>query len=447
MKRAEGPLPEWHQMDDSFDPEMDDEIFLQLYHTLILVVADTDVGEAVGEFKRILSTASSSFSSVKHTWLVFTQTIEPHEDELTDRRWQRVLTMVTDLLRLRWFFEVDDFATFGTQTSEQELRDNAWKYCSEDRRFHAWKGADYNPRAGFQDFVIIHLFSGERRDKDLEAFAGAVVVPSHCCRVVLSVDIIYDNRNANLADPMIQEKWHGFMRRGLIHVLYAGPPCETWSVARLAGGIAGHSPGDGGPRAIRTTEWTMGLPATTIQEAKQLLIGNVLLTFTLMSVLIMATLRRLAVMEHPEPSSEDWVASSWKLHATQLLLSHPFIEVYSILQGRYGGISPKPTRLLISSDSKSDVQQILDSFAVTSLPKGISLGKDTKSGEYNTAPLKNYPPLLCEALAVLAQDWCSKYYDPGIETGSDQEFLKFVERLKSSFNESAVRGPDFALHA
>lgn len=68
-----------------------------------------------------------------------------------------------------------------------------------------------------------------------------------------------------------------------------------------------------------------------------------------------------------------------------------------------------------SSEHNSKVQRILNSFAVTPLPKGIKLGKDTKSGEYNTAPLKNYPPLPCEAFAALSQDWCSKYYHPGIE--------------------------------
>ena len=101
-------------------------------------------------------------------------------------------------------------------------------------------------------------------------------------------------------------------------------------------------------------------------------------------------------------SPEDWVASTWKL--------------------------------FISSEHKSKVQRILNSFAVTPLPKGIKLGKDTKSGEYNTAPLPT----------AALRSTCSVVSRLVLQ---DLQFLSFVEKLKSSFNESAQRGPDFAVHA
>ena len=441
--KAAGPTPEWIQNQEAFDPELDQSLFQQFCETSLLIDEETVIAEAVEEFKRIMEESASAFSNVCHTWRSFLNDVPMPEAPEVNRRWRSIHTMVDDQLRLRWFFEDVDFEEFGTQPTDEALRDNAWKFCSEDRRFPTWRNDHYNPYAGFRDFVLVHLFSGERRENDLEHFLCGVILPQRAFLVVLSVDIIYDSCNANLADPAIQLKWHGFMRRGLIHALYAGPPCETWSVARIAGGIAAYSRGDGGPRVVRTMEWIMGMPALTIKEAKQILIGNLLLTFALMSVLIMAGQRRLAVMEHPEEGADDWVASSWKLHATKLLSGHPRIEVFSILQGRYGGVSPKPTKLLISADDRNTSQRVLESFAVTSLPKGIRLGRN-ETGEYNTSQLKNYPPLLCEALAALAQSWCSKYYHPGIETNSDDDFLQFVDKLKSSYNLSAQRGPDFA---
>ena len=44
----------------------------------------------------------------------------------------------------------------------------------------------------------------------------------------------------------------------------------------------------------------------------------------------------------------------------------------------------------------------------------------------------------------MAQYWCSKFYFPGIESPSDDDFNRFVVKLKSYYNESAQRGPDFA---
>ena len=92
----------------------------------------------------------------------------------------------------------------------------------------------------------------------------------------------------NLANGSVQEQWYQFIHQGLNACLFAGLPCESWSVTRALGGIAGHTKGDGGPRTLRTAEHPMELDS------------NVLLTFTIKAMLLMAQMCRLAVIEHPD---------------------------------------------------------------------------------------------------------------------------------------------------
>ena len=52
-------------------------------------------------------------------------------------------------------------------------------------------------------------------------------------------------------------------------MIFSGPPCETWSRARLQGGVAGEMPGDGGPRIVRTCEVPYGVACMKVPEAEQ----------------------------------------------------------------------------------------------------------------------------------------------------------------------------------
>ena len=103
------------------------------------------------------------------------------------------------------------------------------------------------PRFGAKFLVFIHLFSGERRRGDIQEYLEKLEVPGGFFLHILSVDIIFDDRAGDLANARNQRMWLRFARAGLIAGVFSGPPCESWSRARVRGGIAGFSAGDGGP--------------------------------------------------------------------------------------------------------------------------------------------------------------------------------------------------------
>ena len=200
--------------------------------------------------------------------------------------------------------------------------------------------------------------------------------------------------------------------RSHIAGVFSGPPCEGWSRARLRGGVAGFSTGDGGPRVIRTEEETAGLNTVKVKEARQLLLANRLLLFTISLFLVLLPQRKFMVMEHPSCPEEDdqqWMASVWKMYIIRCLVEYKDVQILTIYQGKFGGASPKPTTLMVLCGCDIDVNAHLDSFAdVSVMPKALAMGWREDKKEYATASLKEYPVKLCQGLADLAGVWLQK---------------------------------------
>ena len=439
--RAEGPTQAW-MLNGQYDtdPDLDQDFIVQLQDCVDAIQEHSQPDEAVMVFKRAFLCSNNSFQTLCYTFRWFLPNAIPDSEDPRTRRQRMTLQMVQDQLRLRWFFHEDDIAQAGPLPSAEDLRGNAWKFCDVDRQNKRWTITRHDPRNGFSDFAVVHLFAGERRTGDLESFLETIKLPPRAVRVIISVDIIYDRKNADLSKHDVQQTWLGFISRGLVAVLYTGPPCETWSSARALGGIAGYTNGDNGPRMVRTSEKPFGLPGLRLREARQVLVANILLTFSLLAMLFMLKAQRLAVLEHPSQPDDAWKPSIWRLHVVSILLAHERVRLHHIQQGRFGGHSPKPTSLLIVAHTA--IERSLRRFAITPLPKAVEMGK--KGGEYGTAKLKNYPPLLCESLSNMAEEWAFANFEvPAIEK-SDIDFLAYVAHLRCGYNLSACRGQDYA---
>ena len=126
-----------------------------------------------------------------------------------------------------------------------------------------------------------------------------------------------------------------------------------------------------------------------------------------------------------------------------ILAKHPSVQQIKLLQGRFGGRSPKPTRLLVVAGDLP-VSDIIHRFATTSLPPALKMG--TSGREFATASLKEYPQLLCQGLADVVEHWCRKYTCERRVGSPDvmHDFLHYSTCLRQSLNEDAQRGPDFA---
>ena len=236
----------------------------------------------------------------------------------------------------------------------------------------------------FEAIFVAHLFSGHRRDGDLQGVLESMGFKT------LSIDIIFDATRGNL----LREDTFQFFRKALymgwVRGFVAGPPCETWSVARGEHG--------GGPRIVRTAAVPYGHRYLTRKESLQVLLGSGLLGVTVRLLLIAIFCGAVGVMEHPSDDSTDpGVASVWRLAVIRYLLRFRGTRLVRILQGFYGGLSPKPTKLLFTHAPR-DLEHILLAARCTPLPCTSAIGRQS-DGTWATSKLKEYPKGLCFALA------------------------------------------------
>ena len=72
--------------------------------------------------------------------------------------------------------------------------------------------------------MVLHLFSGERRAHDLQSYLEEMVMPDNFILQVLSVDVIFDPVNGDLASESNQQRWERFVTSGCVAMIFAGTP-------------------------------------------------------------------------------------------------------------------------------------------------------------------------------------------------------------------------------
>ena len=81
--------------------------------------------------------------------------------------------------------------------------------------------------------VVLHLFSGRRRHNDVQAQLEYLTAFADYDVVALSVDVANDKDAGNLADDITVRYWlDRYSDLSMIGAI-AGPPCETWTEARM----------------------------------------------------------------------------------------------------------------------------------------------------------------------------------------------------------------------
>ena len=102
-------------------------------------------------------------------------------------------------------------------------------------------------------------------------------------------------------------------------------------------------------------------------------------------------------LEHPQDPEQKEMVSIWRLPIMRLLLLLPGMRLVHLCQGLFGAPSAKPMTLMVLG--MPNLEKLLNACRVaTDLPAGASVGKD-QHGQFRTAPLKEYPPSMCQAIA------------------------------------------------
>ena len=85
----------------------------------------------------------------------------------------------------------------------------------------------------FKEKVILHAYSGRRRPGDVQWFIDHLAEQRDLSGiVVVSLDIVIDERWGDISKQDTQTFWLDALRAGFVLGMLSGPPCCTWSVAR-----------------------------------------------------------------------------------------------------------------------------------------------------------------------------------------------------------------------
>ena len=238
----------------------------------------------------------------------------------------------------------------------------------------------------------------------------------------------------------MRAKWLDLLACGYILAVFAGPPCETFSVAR-ANALDGVR-----IRPIRSAAQPWGFEHLTIREIKQVIVGNLLALFAIQCMVFQAFAGRFGCLEHPAEPSNDAAASIWKLDMLHQLYRHPAMNRIRLLQGHYGASSPKPTDLLVVGPANP--KRSLVKHATPMCANGTNIGLDETGRHFKTAHLKEYPGLLCRGLTQMYSDWLEEAGFLGDAESPTSAPPEAVVRMLAAFAQSLDQcverfGPDF----
>jgi hypothetical protein len=261
------------------------------------------------------------------------------------------------------------------------------------------------PRFGLTEpKFVLHLFAGRRRPCDLQHWLE--LLSPHSGLWVLSLDIVLSRTHGDLACPANVARWLSAMESGRILAVIAGPPCETWSVARHS--TVANRTGSHRPRPLRTVIEPWGITGIRLREQLQVSTANTLLQTTLLFFAAALRLGVSMVLEHPSTSQwRDDTASIWRLPELVRLAGHPAATTVSLHQCACGAKSPKPTTLLCAHlpQVQAEVAR-LPAGGTCPHPPGFhmpSIGLLARSGpghDWATSSLKEYPSRMCQLLAT-----------------------------------------------
>ena len=151
--------------------------------------------------------------------------------------------------------------------------------------------------------IFLHLFSGHRREGDVQERVEAYSDAVNGAIKALSVDLVVSETWGDLMDPKKKELFLDAILQGWVTGVVSGPPCETWSKARERS-LDEAQGGASGPRPIRSALEPWGLEQLTVRELVQLVTGNALLGISVLMFTAAWISGTFSLLEHPiEPGS------------------------------------------------------------------------------------------------------------------------------------------------
>ena len=270
-----------------------------------------------------------------------------------------------------------------------------------DGRFARTNLAREHARLHITSLVFVHVFSGYRRCQDLHQLLEHKIWGSlHF--FVLSIDMCIQKLEGNLATSDAFSFWTRQIQSGQICGLGGGPPCETFSAARLMAD---------GPPPLRSGHWHLGFPNLAARPWHQCMVGSRLIRFIIEALLNLAMVGGCGFLEHPQfplwAARRD-PASIWRLREMKLLRTLECVAITSFDQCTVGADAKKPTTVLhVRLPSLREALQASGHRGRCNHGPNAHVpmaGRDG-TGQFHTARAKIYPPGLNAAIAKAIFDY------------------------------------------
>eukprot|EP00438_Fugacium_kawagutii_P036001 Skav228967 [mRNA] locus=scaffold671:117523:123045:- [translate_table: standard] len=259
-------------------------------------------------------------------------------------------------------------------------------------------------------YLVVHLFSGRRRNTDCHAHLQAWAQQKGRNIVVLSMDTAVSVHYGNL--DAAGHPWRQLRRlydAGMVSATLSGAPCETFSEARHMPPPADcpESLAANWPRPLRSAAQFFGLEGLSYKELRQVRQGSAFFLQNVEALIKSYVTGALYVAEHPALPTDETRVSIWSSPIVKLLRDHAGISLHHISQWRWGAPAVKPTGLLEVGFDKFRSSLWSRSLHDPIYPVDHAIGKDT-SGAFRTSQLKEYPSQLSAAFAGAITDQFEK---------------------------------------
>ena len=306
--RSQGPLPA---------PVRQREV-VHIHEGLYQRLVETATEAATGlEFKQLIAEYTQedpmSWTQMRRTLAFFEDTLEEHDEEII-RCGLRDLRRQLQLLRdpEHWIFLQQNSVKVEKHMTIDELHAECLHFRECLRQLEIMP----RPQAFGATRVVLHAFSGRRRRGDTQYYLDRLAQHSEgYILLVVSMDLVINPEYGDARNAATCDFWLRAIRNRWVIAGIAGPPCESWSIAR---GVQvpplNHESAGGdkpcGPRVIRDRDQLWGFDGVTLRELRQLCVGNELLHFALLMVIELAISNGFALLEHPaEPVHDEQAAS------------------------------------------------------------------------------------------------------------------------------------------
>ena len=241
-------------------------------------------------------------------------------------------------------------------------------------------------------FIFHHLYSGLRREGDLEWYLVRLGASRGLRVIVINYDLAY-GQEFDLGSETVVERILEEVNRGRADGGFNGAPCSTWTRARFA---------PGGPPPLRDRDHPWGRPHLSPKERAHCELHSKLMRNGVEVLESISRARGLGANEHPADPGRFPFPSVYDTAFFQGFEKRSDYERVTFPQCMLGAVSLKPTTLSVSREL-NPLRYFGDLKCCHGSHQGL-IGLDPETGRFRTREAQTYPPPFCERIATMFID-------------------------------------------